>query len=621
MPEHKILFLPGKKTAYFDEGITFLDAALELGIIIESTCAGIGTCAKCKVNIKDGVSPPSKIEEQLLTPQELGKGVRLSCQARLIGDSICVVPPESQIFGDQIMIEGRRGHFPLNPDIKKILVKVPPAELGEKYFDFERFLLQLRKKGVAISRYPFQAVREIADLLRSHDYQVTAVVDQSDLLAIEAGDTTRTMYGVAFDIGTTTVAAKLLDLNTGQVVAVASALNPQKKYGADVISRINHIVEHPGGLELLHRLIIKQMNELLAQLCAQAEISPKDIYKLCLVGNTVMQHLVLNIDPRNLAYMPYTPVFQGPAMLNAKELGLKINVHGVVYCLPNLACFVGSDITGVLTVLDLEERDAVQLVVDIGTNGEMVLGSKKKLLCSSSPAGPAWEGAYIAWGMRAARGAIERAEIIDGDLHIRTIGGMDPIGICGSGLLDLVCEFLRAGVIDKSGRILNVEEMPPTVGEKLKARLIRQENGTNHIAIATLDEEKSVMLTQKDIREVQLAKSAIASGIKILMNELNVLPQDITEVYIAGAFGNHVRGQDAIDSGLIPPVPVERIKFIGNAALAGAEAVLLSQEARRKAEHLAEIVGYVEVADRGDFQELFVESMHFPREHSAMEKS
>ncbi len=611
MPKHKILFLPGKKTAYFEAGTNFRDAALELGIVIESTCAGIGTCAKCKVNIKDGVSPPAKVEAQLLTPQELAKGVRLSCQARLTGDSVCVIPQESLIFGDQIMTEGPRGRFPLDPGVKKILVPVPPAALGEKYFDFEKLLAELQQRGHRISHYHFHAVRKIAPLLRDNDYTITAVVDDGQLLAVEAGDTTPTLYGVAVDIGTTTVAAKLLNLNTGQVTAVASALNPQKAYGADVISRINYIVEHPGGLELVHRLIIKQINELITQLCANAGIPPENIYKLAVAGNTVMQHLVLNIDPRNIAYKPYTPAFQGPATLAAKELGFKIHEHGVVYVLPNLACFVGSDITSVLTVLDLEEQDAIQLVVDIGTNGEMVLGSKNKLLCSSSPAGPAWEGAYITWGMRAARGAIERAEIIDGDLQFRTIGGVDPLGICGSGLLDLVCEFVRAGVIDKTGRILNVDELPASAGEKLRARLVHHENGSNHIAVAKIDEERSIMLMQKDIREVQLAKSAIAAGIKILMTELSVQPEDIANVYIAGAFGNHVRGQDAIDSGLIPAVPVERIKFIGNAALAGAEAVLLSQEARRKAEHLAAIVGYVEISDRSDFHELFVESMHF----------
>jgi len=385
MPDHKILFLPGKKTAHFEAGTTFRDAALELGIIIESTCAGLGTCAKCKVNIKDGVTPPATVEEQLLAPPELAKGVRLSCQARLTGDSVCIVPQESLTFGDQIMTEGTTGRFAFNPDLKKIPVAVPPAKLGEKYFDFEKLLMLLRQNGFPISRYRFQPVRKIAGLLREQDYKVTAVVDQEHLLTIEAGDTTATLYGVAIDIGTTTVAAKLVNLRNGQVTAIASALNPQRAYGADVIARINYIVEHPGGLELLHRLIIKQMNELLAQLCASAEIQSENIYKLTVAGNTVMQHIVLNIDPRHVAYTSYTPVFQGPATLDAKELGLQIHPAGVAYFLPNLACFVGSDITAVLTVLDLDETDNIQRVVDIGTNGENEFASQRRIKNTNRP--------------------------------------------------------------------------------------------------------------------------------------------------------------------------------------------------------------------------------------------
>lgn len=612
MSEHKVTFLPHRRTGFFEEGTSLRDAALELGIVIESTCAGIGTCAKCKVNAKEGVTPHAPVEEELLTPQEISKGVRLSCQAKISGDCVCLVPQESQTFGDQIEIEGSKGHFPLDPDIRKIALTIPEPQLGEKYFDFEQVLSQLHKSGIRIANYNFHAVRTLPSLLRSNNFCITAVVDQENLLAVEPGDTTSTLFGIAFDIGTTTVVAKLLNMNSGDVCAVASVLNPQKAYGADVVSRINYIVEHPGGLELLHRLIIKQMNELLSELCHKAEISSENIYKISVVGNTVMQHIVLNIDPRSVAFVPYTPAFQGPATISAKELGVKINEGGTAYFPPNLGCFVGSDITSMLTVLDIDEREEIQLAVDIGTNGEMVLGSKNKMVCSSSPAGPAWEGAYISWGMRAARGAIERAEIVNGDLEFRTVGNAEPIGICGSGLLDLVCEFVRAGVIESSGRIPNGDALPVSVSKNLKSRIVHRENGANDIAIARINDEKAIMLTQKDIREVQLAKSAIASGIKILMKELGIGVENIAAVYIAGGFGNHVRGQDAIDSGLIPKVPVENVKFIGNAAIAGAEAMLLSKEARKKAEQLGKNVQYVEVADRKDFHEFFVDSMHFP---------
>ncbi len=611
MSEHQVIFLPGKKKAQFEAGTNFRDAALEIGIVIESSCAGIGTCAKCKVNIKEGVSPPTAVEKQLLTPKELAKGVRLSCQALVTGESVCTVPPESQLFGDQIVTEGRKGRFEFRPDATKLFINVPKAELGQKYFDFEQVLAHLHKETGVRPRARFHITREIADLLRDNDHAVTAVLDQDLLLTLEPGDTTGSFYGVAVDIGTTSIAAKLLDLNSAETLAIASAVNPQKSYGADVVARINYTVEHKGGLELLHRLVIKQINELITKLCAEAGIDHRAIYKITVAGNTVMQHIFLNITPRNIAYKPYTPVFQGPATLAATNLGIEIHEHGVIYVIPNLACFVGSDITSLLTVLDMEESEDVQLVVDIGTNGEMVLGSKQKLLCSSSPAGPAWEGAYIDWGMRAARGAIERAEIVTGDLQYRTIGGAPPIGICGSGLMDLVCEFARARIIDRSGRILHPDEMDGTVSAALRSRIRTLKSGANDIAVAEIDADKSIMLTQKDIREVQLAKSAIAAGIKILMKELKVTPSEISSVYIAGAFGNHVRGQDAIDVGLIPRVPTERIQFIGNAALAGAEAILLSRDARKKAELLADFVDYVEVSDRTDFQDLFVGSMHF----------
>jgi uncharacterized 2Fe-2S/4Fe-4S cluster protein (DUF4445 family) len=414
------------------------------------------------------------------------------------------------------------------------------------------------------------------------------------------------------DIGTTSIAAKLLDLNKGNTIAVSSALNPQRSYGADIISRINYNIEHKGGLELQHRLVIKQINELIAKLCEDAKIKREYIYKITSAGNTVMQHFLLNIDPRYLAYNPYTPSFQGPISIPAKEIGLKINENGVLYAIPNLACFVGSDITAVLTTLKLQESEDIQLVVDIGTNGEIVLGSKDRLICASSPAGPAWEGGYITWGMRAARGAIERAAIVNGDLQFRTIGEADPIGICGSGLMDLVCEFFREKMIDKSGRILGLEETDSSLSAKLKSRIIPQKNGVNNIAVAQIDDDQHIMLMQKDIREVQLAKSTIAAGIKILMKEMQIVPKDIANIYIAGAFGNHVRGQDAIDIGIIPAIPEDRIRFIGNAALSGAEAILLSETARQKAEHIASIIDYIEISDRSDFQEHFVGSMHFP---------
>ncbi len=611
MAEHKITFLPHKKSGFFEKGISIRDAALELGILIESDCAGIGTCAKCKVNVKDGVSSPSQVEKNLLARHELDKGVRLSCQAQIAGNSLCVIPPESQPMAGQILTSGMVGQTTLDPDIKKVLLNVPSSRLGEKYFDFEKVLNLLGQKGHLIRNYDFQIVRNLPELRHGDENAFTAVIDQEELLAIESGDTSDSLYGVAVDIGTTTVAAKLLNLNTDEVLAVISAANPQSAHGADVVSRIKYIVEHPGGLKRLNRLIIKLINGLLTSLIENAGIRATKIYKLTLAGNTVMQHIALNIDPRNLAYSPYTPVFQGPVTLKAKSLGIEINPTAAVYNLANLACFVGSDITAVLTVLDLDEKDEMQLAVDLGTNGEIVLGNKHRLLCCSSPAGPAWEGACITWGMRATHGAIERAEFIDGELRLRTIGGADPLGICGSGLIDLIGEFVRAGAIDGTGRILRASQLQGQSQNIFKEHIIHGKNGVNDIAVTRIDENRSITLTQNDVREVQLAKSAIAAGIQILMQELNVKPAQVSNVFIAGAFGNHARGQDVVDLGIIPGISPEKIVFIGNAALTGAEAVLRSKEAREKAERIAKKIEYIEIADRPEFQDNFVEGLNF----------
>lgn len=612
MALHKVLFLPSRKTGHFETGTNLRDAALELGIVIESSCAGIGTCGKCKVQVHEGVSALTLVEEDVLTGPERSQGFRLSCQAEISGLCVCVVPEGSQTFGDQIMAEGRKGRYLLNPDVRKLMVRLPEPKLSDKYFDFDQLREALWGQGVQISNYDLETVRTLSRVLRDSQFTVTAVIDGTSLLAVEPGDTTESLFGVAVDIGTTTIAAKLLNMRTGETCAVATALNPQRSYGADVISRIRHIIEHPGGLELMHRLIAGEINRMIGVMCEETAVPRGQVMRIVAVGNTVMQHFLLNLDPRNVAFKPYVPAFQGPAMVLSRDLGISIHDRGTVYVLPNLASFVGADITAVLTVLDMDEADEIHLAVDIGTNGEMVLGSKSRMLCASSPAGPAWEGAYITWGMRAARGAIERAEIFDGDLQVRTIGNVDPVGICGSGLLDLVSEFLREGVIDASGRILGPTAVPAHVSPKLRERIIVHENGLNDIAVARIDAERAILLTQKDVREVQLAKGAIATGIRMLMKELNVETEQIASVSIAGAFGNHVRGKDAVDCGLLPPVPVDRVRFIGNAALAGAEAVLLSREAREKAERLSREVGYVEISEKADFQDVFVESMLFP---------
>ncbi|MGE5351051.1 MAG: ASKHA domain-containing protein [Acidobacteriota bacterium] len=607
MKQHKVTFLPGKKSGYFYEGTTLRDAALELGLVIESSCGGMGTCGECKVVVSEGLNAPASSDEEYLSPQELKEGFRLSCQNIITEDVTCMVPEESQTFDLRIMTESKTGGFPLNPGLKKILLELPEPLTGENYFDFEVLCLELKKKGFPVNDFNFQLMKDLPELLRKNRFRLTAVVDREKLIQLEAGDTRGSLYGVAVDIGTTTVVAKLFNINTGEVSAVSSALNSQQSFGADVISRANYIISNKGGLEELQNLIVSQINSLIEELCRETGIEKSAIYKVSVAGNTIMRHIFMGITPENIAFSPYTPVVKRALSLNAGDLKIDINKGGIVYLLPDLGSYVGSDITAVLTVLNLESEDEIKLVVDIGTNGEIVLGSKQRILASSSPAGPAWEGATITHGMRASRGAIERAEIQKGSLKIVTIGNAEPRGICGSGLHDLVTEFLRAGLIDKSGRILDVESLPRDISDELKNRIEPSET-INNIRLTN----DGVMLTQKDIREVQLAKAAISAGISILMKELNITESEIGEVFVAGAFGNHLKGEDAVEIGMLPRVKPDKIKFIGNAALAGAGAVLLSEEARLKAERLSEIVEYIEISGREDFQDIFVNSMFFP---------
>ncbi len=611
--QYRIEFMPANKAGHFSEGITVRDAALELGIIIESDCAGIGSCTKCKVEIKEGANSPTRIEEQLLNSRELTKGVRLACQSSVTMDSLCLIRSNPIADGEKIMTDGLQAQVSLNPDIQKIMLQVAPAKLGEKYFDFEKIVEALKHLGYEIAGYNFQTLKDIPVALRRENYCVTAVIDQERLLAVEPGDTTQILFGVVIDIGTTTVAAKLVNVATGDVVAVNSAANPQAAHGADVVSRLHYIIQHPGGLKRLNSLIIKLINGLIINLADEVGIETSEIYKIVLAGNTVMQHIALNIDPRHLAQKPYTATFQGPARVDAKSLGISINSSGVAYAIPNLACFVGGDITSVLTILDLDKQRHYQLAIDMGTNGEIVLGSRDRLLCCSSPAGPAWEGACITWGMRATYGAIERVEIKNGEVSFRTIGGEPPVGICGSGLIDIVCGFLRAGGIDKSGRILNLAQLTNEYKNGLGDLIIDKVKEGNKLRITGIggESESAITVSQNDIREIQLAKAAIAAGVKLLLEELEISPDEISSVYLAGAFGNHILAKDVLELGLIPQIAPEKIKFIGNAALSGAEAILKSREARIRAEQISQKIEHMEMADHPRFQDYFVDEMHF----------
>jgi uncharacterized 2Fe-2S/4Fe-4S cluster protein (DUF4445 family) len=451
-------------------------------------------------------------------------------------------------------------------------------------------------------------LREIPSILRKSKFKVTLVLDGNELIGIEPGDTTKKNYGVAVDIGTTTVVSTVVDLNTGNDLAVASALNTQATHGADVISRINYATESEHGLDELGDRVVHVINQITEYACAEARIDCKNVYEVTVVGNTTMTHLFLKVPASNLSVMPYIGVFSDPVEATASEIGFNINPKANVYVLPNIAGFVGADTVGVILASALNRSETIKLAIDIGTNGEVALGSYKKLLTCSTAAGPAFEGAMITHGMRGASGAIERVQLEDRPVY-QVINGGKPIGICGSGLIDVVAEMLRLGIVDETGRMTPPDELD--ISPELKTYIRRSDEYGPHLVLYESDGQK-VVITQRDIRQVQLAKGAIKAGIEILMRKLGIKLEDISEVLLAGAFGNYIKKENAIRLGLIPNFPLDKVHFIGNAAEAGAKMALMSKEAREEAVRISKGTEYVELATDPNFQNEFMEAMMFP---------
>jgi uncharacterized 2Fe-2S/4Fe-4S cluster protein (DUF4445 family) len=409
------------------------------------------------------------------------------------------------------------------------------------------------------------------------------------------------IFGVAVDIGTTTVVAKLVDMTDGQPLATQADLNPQTRFGDDVISRINY-AQTDAKLAELHKTIIDCINKLTAKLCAQASIDTNQIYEMCVVGNTTMNHIFLKLPVVQLGQAPYKAFSLDAKDLSPEKLALQINSAGNIHTVENIAGFVGSDTVAVALAVDINSAKDLTLVVDIGTNGEIVLGDKDKLYAASCAAGPAFEGARISCGSRAAEGAIQAVVINEADLDLDVIGNCPPYSICGSGLIDAVAVLLDLGIIDTTGRFINPAKLPP----KILSRIIQQD-GQPAFRIAD-----KVILTQQDIRQVQLAKAAIRAGIKLLQKRFGIKDDAIKQVLLAGAFGNYIRRESALRIGLLPNLPLERIHFIGNAAASGAEMILLSRKCRTQAKKLARKIKYIEIANEEEFESVFADSMMFP---------
>ena len=431
-------------------------------------------------------------------------------------------------------------------------------------------------------------------------------------VSVEAGDEAGLLYGVAFDIGTTTIVGALLNLQGGEQITLSSRANPQIPLGDDVIARIGHAGDD-GGLGQLQKLVVDCINEMIEEMCGRAGIELDSVYEVTLVGNTTMNHILLGIDPTPLAHAPYEAVLLESKTSKPDELGIRIRPTGQIYTMPNIAGYVGGDTVGVILASGMKDFDGLQIALDIGTNGELVLGGKGRLVACSTAAGPAFEGARIKHGMRAAKGAIEKV-IIGGDVRLNVIGSHKPRGICGTGVIDAIAALLDLGIIESTGRMLPPDELPDTLSDAIRAR-VSEDDGKVCFALATAEESDAdgpICLTQRDVREVQLGKGAIAAGTSIMLQEYGVAVDDLDRVLLAGAFGNFIRVRSALRVGLLPAVPQHKVEFIGNAAGTGSKMVLAGKSCREEAEVIARETEYIELAGRADFQMEFAAAMMFP---------
>ncbi len=596
---------------------SLLEAAARAGITIDTPCGGSGTCGKCRVRFVQGGNAHTASDTVHFSTDELQQGYRLACQCAVTRDVVVDIPASSvlgamfQILetGDSILT------FATDSGIHKQFVSMPSPSLQDDAADLlriERALIACGALGQGTELIASaNTLRCLGAALREAGFQGTVTLRDHELLDFESGDTTREMYALAFDIGTTTLVGALLSLETGAEIAVASCLNPQTAYGDDVLSRISFSGRNPDALETLRRAVLSAVARLTEQLCIGAGVQPEHIYRLAFAGNTTMQHLLCGFDPVSLGAVPFVPVYNRALTLRPEDLSLHVHPEAHIQVFPVIGGFVGGDTVAGMLAVGLNTLENPVLLVDIGTNGEIVLVHNDEIHAASTAAGPAFEGARISCGMRAAEGAIEKVSMND-DIEYSVIGEAAPAGICGSGLIDLCALLLDAGVLLPDGRLLLPESIGPEVPSALAARLRAGANGEPEFIIHDAP-GMCLSITQKDIRELQLGVGAIRAGIRILLKQAGLKAADVKQVLIAGGFGSFIRRNHAQRIGLIPEeIPHPRIRHVGNVSLSGAKRVVASLSTSAESEQLALRTRHVELSQDPDFAMEFAMAMYFP---------
>ena len=601
---------PTERKVRVPTGVTVFDAASWNGIAIDSTCGGHGTCHKCKVRIDGAVLGISRHDVKTFTSAEIAAGWRLGCLVGVTRDLAVDVPPLTTRPKAATVGVGRQ--VILRPALQKRYVELDEPTLSDQRTDLVRL-------SEAITDLEFtadlHALRRLAPVLREGDFKVTAVLVDEVLVDVEPGDTTGVRLAIAFDLGTTTVVATLLDLGLGTPLAVGSMLNRQQPFGGDVITRISATMMDPEALGRLRDASAATLQELADQVCTEAGVDPRSVYEVAVAGNATMTALALGIDPEPLGVAPFVMSAAQPPAVLAADLGLALHPRARAHFFPALGAYVGGDIVAGMLATGMDRDKRVRLFIDVGTNCEIVLSDGDTILATAAPAGPAFEGGAIRCGMRAADGAVETVSLdpASPEVVLGVIGDVPPKGLCGSGLVDAVAQLVEVGLLDASGRFMPEEsarELTPALADRLTA--VGQERVfVLHRPEPDTPVEECVYLSQRDVRELQFAKAAISTGWTLLLEELGLEHADVQQVLLAGSFGSYLSAASAVRIGLVPQLPVLRIVAAGNVAGEGAKMALLSRREREGANLLLEEVAYVELSDRADFNDKFVEQLGF----------
>jgi len=570
--ELRVTFQPSGRSVFVLPGTVLLEAAGEAGFIIQTPCGGSARCGKCCVRIISGKCSSATQGESVLDAKSLKEGYRLACQCRVDGN-MTVEIPEASLFQSTQKILSRDAGGPI------------------------------ARKSRVLKKYSGA----------SGTGETVTTIDKR-IVHTERGNTCDRCYGVAFDLGTTTIVCTLVDLVSGSDLAVASMVNPQTVYGDDVVSRIKKCRDQATGLAELREMALKAINSLIGRVLKEKNISSGNVYEAVVAGNTAMQEILCDINPKALAEIPFSAAFNKPMKLRASKTGIGINPAGDVHVFPQIGGFVGGDTVAGIIATQLDRAKEPTILVDVGTNGEIVLSNEGKLMATSVAAGPAFEGARIINGMRGTTGAIEKAVVAGGDMQFNVIDNVKPAGICGSGLIDIAAELLRLGVIDSTGRILPMDELPAGINGKIRRRVVGQDGQCSFMLVGGNESAtgKPIFLYQKDVRELQLASGAIRAGINILLKMEGLTAGKLGAVLLAGAFGNFIRRRNARRIGMLPAIPCERIRFMGNTASFGAKMVLLSKDEEKYAARITAATRHVDLSLNPSFQEEFSSAMLFP---------